>query len=98
MKKQTLYLSLDEFGKRIGLSQVDMEVIKLKIKLIAILKEARVKSKISQAELAKRMGTKQPAIARMEAGDVGDISLDYLVRIALMLRVPLEIHPLKKAA
>jgi DNA-binding XRE family transcriptional regulator len=95
MKKQTLYISLEEFGKRIGLSKLDREIIKLKIKLIVILKEARVKSKISQAELAKRIGTKQPAVARMEAGDVGDISLDYLIRAALALRVPLEILPIK---
>lgn len=98
MKKHTLYMNLDEFGTRIGLSKFDKELIKVKIGLINILRTARIKSKISQAELAKRIGTKQPAIARMEAGMVGDISLDFLTRVALALRIPFEIVPHKKAA
>lgn len=98
MKKHTLYISLDEFGTRIGLSQLDKELIKLKNRLISLLKAERIKLKISQGELAKHLGTQQPAIARMEAGMVGDVSLDFLVRVALVLRVPLEITPLKKAA
>lgn len=59
---------------------------------------ARLKLKLSQTVLAKRLGTKQPAIARMEAGHVGDISFDFLVRVALALGVGLELSPRKKAA
>lgn len=98
MKKKRFYYNREEFGSAIGLSALDKEVIRQKNRSIDYLKEARLKKGISQEELAKRMGTKQPAIARMEAGYVGDVSFDFLIRVAIALRVPLEISPLKKAA
>lgn len=98
MKKKKAYYSRDEFGAAIGLSALDKEVIRQKNRSIDYLKEARIKKGISQDELAKRLGTKQPAIARMEAGYVGDVSFDFLIRVAIALRVPLEITPVKKAA
>ena len=98
MKKKGTYYSRDKFGTAIGLSALDKEVVRQKNRSIDYLKEARLKKGISQAELARRLGTKQPAIARMEAGYVGDVSFDFLIRVAIALQVPLEITPLKKAA
>lgn len=92
------YHSLDEFGSVIGLSTLDKEVVRQKNRIIDILKAARLRRGISQVVLAKRLGTKQPAIARMEAGYVGEISFDFLVRVALALGVPLAVIPAKKAA
>lgn len=98
MKKKRTYYSRDEFGSAIGLSALDKEVVRQKNRSIDYLKEARLKKGVSQEELAKRLGTKQPAIARMEAGYVGDVSFDFLIRVAIALRVPLEIIPFRKAA
>jgi DNA-binding XRE family transcriptional regulator len=98
MKKSKKYVGLDEFGAAIGLSVMDKEIIRLKNKIIDHLKEVRLKKGVSQEGLAKRLGTKQPAIARMEAGYVGEVSFDFLIRVAIALKTPLEIVPLRKAA
>src|SRR6266508_2508846 len=54
---------------------------------IRALREARG---LSQTELAKRMGTSQPAIARLEAGRVTP-GLDTLDRVADALNVELAV-------
>jgi len=98
MKKKKFYLNVGKFGAAIGLSALDKEIIRQKNRMIDHLKEVRLKNEISQAELAKKLGTKQPAIGRMEAGYVGEVSFDFLIRVALALGVSLEIVPSKKAA
>lgn len=49
--------------------------------IIEALVQARTKAKLSQAELAKRIGTTQSAIARLEGGGVSP-SLSTLRRYA----------------
>lgn len=100
MKKNDLirYKDVEEFGKSLGLSQVDMELIRYKKELIAKLKERRKKLRMSQAEVAKKIGSQQPAIARMEAGLVGQVSMDFLVKIALTLGVAVTIKGMSRAA
>ncbi len=49
--------------------------------LAAALIDARARSDLSQEELAKRMGTSQPAIARLESGKANP-SLETLRRYA----------------
>jgi len=55
-----------------------------------IIKEARIKKGLTQKELAKRMGTKQPSIARLENGTSISPSLDFLSRAAKALNINLE--------
>lgn len=98
MKKKKSHLNLEEFGTAIGLRELDKAVIREKNRIIDYLKAARLKKGISQETLAKKMGTQQPAIARMEAGHVGEVSFDFLIRVALLLGLPLEVIPTKKAA
>ena len=50
--------------------------------------DARVKKKMTQAEIAKKAGTKQPVISRLEGG-VGSPSLSLIKRIAEALDVKL---------
>lgn len=50
-------------------------------KAISALISARIKKGITQKELAQKVGTKQSAIARFEAGGVNP-SLGFLERIA----------------
>lgn len=90
-EKATRYKSITEFGKALGLSEVEMELTRQKKKLIEKLKAVRLKKKISQARLAEMVGSKQPAIARMESGVVSEVSLDFLAKIALVLDVVLTI-------
>jgi len=53
---------------------------------------------MSQAQLAKALGTKQPAIARMEAGQVSHISLDFLLRAIFVLGLSHTFKPGKLVA
>ena len=86
-------------ARDLGLSEVEMEMIRQKKRLIKQLKEARAKKGLSQAEIARLVGTKQPAIARMEAGQVKvQVSMDFLLRAALVLGVSVVIRPTKAAA
>jgi DNA-binding Xre family transcriptional regulator len=92
------YKSVKEFGKALGLSEIDMAVVQQKKKIIEKLKKQRLKLKISQAALAKIVGSKQPAIARMESGQVSEVSLDFLARIALALDTSFTFYNTKLAA
>lgn len=98
MKKEIRYKNSDDFGKSLGLSSFDIEIIQQKKRLIDKLKAARVKKGLSQAQVAKLVESKQPAIARMEAGQVSHVSLDFLIRVAMALKVPVVIKPLPDAA
>ncbi len=85
--KRKKFKTAKEFGAFLGLSELDMELVQQKKKLIEKLKKARLDQEISQAELARMTQTKQPAIARMESGLVSQISFDFLAKVALVLNV-----------
>ncbi len=82
-----------DFGRALGLSDVEIELIHHKKKLIEKLRKAREKQGLSQAELAAKVDSKQPAIARMESGQVSQVSLDFLCKVALVLEVSIIIRP-----
>lgn len=86
------------FGRALGLSDVEMELIRQKKRLIERLKAARTRKGLSQAEVAHLIGSKQPAIARMEAGLVSQVSMDFLLRAALVLGITVTIKSTKLAA
>lgn len=65
-----------------------------KLALARQVRELREKNKLSQVELAERVGTKQPAIARLESGRVVP-RLDLLQKIARALGMRLEIQFVK---
>lgn len=66
----------DEYGKQL---EIAYQILQL-----------RTKKKISQAQLAKKIGTKQSNIARMEAGQQ-NFSVDILEKIAGALGCNLSI-------
>jgi predicted transcriptional regulator len=96
--KMERFKTAKEFGASLGLSGIEMEIIRQKKRIIEKLKEARAKKKISQAKLADLVGSKQPAIARMESGQVSEVSMDFLVKVALALEVSLTIRSMNAAA
>jgi len=57
--------------------------------------ELRIKKNLTQKQLAKQIGTSQPAIARLESGSYRNLSLSFLRRLAWALGAVPEIH-LKK--
>ena len=65
---------------------------KLNAKVARMIYEARMKAGLTQEQLAKRVGTTQPVIARLEDADYRGHSLTMLQRIADALNGQLEIH------
>jgi len=64
----------------------------LNVKVARMIYEARTKAGLTQQQLAKRVGTTQPVIARLEDADYRGHSLTTLQRIATALNGQLEIH------
>lgn len=87
------FKTADEFGKALGLSEIEIEIIRQKKRIIEKLRKVREQRGLSQSELAGMVSSKQPAIARMESGQVSEVSLDFLCKVALALEVSLTIKP-----
>lgn len=62
----------------LGLSDTESRLVEMKLALSVRLRKTREKRKLTQSELAKRMGSSQSRVAKMEAGDPS-VSLDLLV-------------------
>lgn len=56
-----------------------------------LIREARRRAGLTQAELAARAGTAQPAIARWESGSTA-VSLDDVIRLVRLCGLELELH------
>jgi DNA-binding XRE family transcriptional regulator len=63
----------------LGLSDEEAAFIELKLSLTRTLKARRADQGLTQAEVARRLGSSQSRVAKMEAGDPS-VSLDLLVR------------------
>jgi DNA-binding XRE family transcriptional regulator len=68
----------------LGLSDEEMAVIELKLVLRDQFRERRRRLRLSQQAVAKRLGSSQSRVAKMEAGDPS-VSLDLLIRALLAL-------------
>ncbi len=79
-----------EFKKAWDNLEPEFQVLKAMIK-------AREKSGISQAELARRLGTKQSVISRLERGAFSKATLETIKKVAdvLDLRLELKLHQKK---
>jgi hypothetical protein len=68
----------------LGLSKEEESLIDMKLALANKLKARRQERKLTQLEIAKRIGSSQSRIAKMEVADKS-VSLDLLVRSLLSL-------------
>jgi len=68
----------------------EYEALEPQFRLIKDILWRRSQLNLSQAQLARLVGTRQPAISRLERGD-GNITLSTLYRIASALDADLEI-------
>ena len=63
----------------LSLTEAEEQLVEMKLALARILRSARERHHLTQAELAKRVRSSQSRVAKMEAGDVS-ISLDLLMK------------------
>ena len=71
-----------------------------KLRIVEAIVRLRQKQKISQKELARRMGVSQPFVAKLERAQAHNFNVETLVKLAQALNGHLEIHirPKKVAA
>jgi ribosome-binding protein aMBF1 (putative translation factor) len=86
-EKNKRFKSSKDFGAFLKLSEIEMELIQQKKKLIKKLTKARIEKGLSQSALANLIYTKQPAIARMESEVISEVSFDFLAKVALALDI-----------
>jgi predicted transcriptional regulator len=68
----------------LGLTKEEAALIEMKLGLAESLRRRRVARKLTQTQLAKRLGSSQSRVAKMEAADAS-VSIDLLVRALLEL-------------
>jgi DNA-binding XRE family transcriptional regulator len=88
-KRQKLHAAGWKVGSTadfLGLSREEESLIDMKLALANKLKARRQQRKLTQLEIAKRIGSSQSRIAKMEVADKS-VSLDLLVRSLLSLGV-----------
>ena len=94
MKKEINTLA-DYMADETRVSKAEREQINFQVALIGKMIEAREKKGISQRELAKLSGVKQPAIARLESMK-STPQIDTLFKILAPLGYTLSITPISK--
>jgi ribosome-binding protein aMBF1 (putative translation factor) len=63
----------------LGLGKEETALIEVRVSLARELRRQRLAKNLSQAALAKRIGSSQSRVAKMEAGDAS-VSIDLLLR------------------
>ena len=74
----------------------EYDALKVEIKLAEEIIRARAKAKMTQAELARRIGTKSTAISRLESPNYGKASISMLKKVAQALGCELQIRLVPK--
>ena len=74
------------------------EALEAEFTLAREVLELRTEHDLTQRELAERMGTSQPAIARIESGNYRNASLAFIRRLADALDAEPVIHLRRKGA
>ena len=94
MKKIKIIDSKKELNKRLKNSEFkkEFENLESEFELAKQVINLRAKAKLTQKELAEKIGTSQPSIARLESGNYKNLSLSFLRRIGDAFGVQLHIQ------
>jgi predicted transcriptional regulator len=69
----------------------EYEDLKPKYELIRSLIKRRNQLRMSQSQLARTVGTRQPAISRLERGEFNNVTVSTLIKVAHALDLDLDI-------
>lgn len=75
-------------------NRIDLTIRDLKFELGNLITEARLYKGLTQMQLAEKIGTKQPSIARVENGDL-EPSVSFLDKIAMAIGTELILPKFK---
>lgn len=78
-KLQAAGWSVGSAREFLGLSDDDARLLRMRLGLVGAVRMARERSKLSQIELAERMGSSQSRVAKIESGDTS-VSFDLMLR------------------
>ncbi|MBA2404922.1 MAG: helix-turn-helix domain-containing protein [Bdellovibrionales bacterium] len=82
MSKIKSYKTVRQFSTdALGLNDYESWLITFKNKLVKLIVETRKKNDLSQADLAKILGTTQSVVSRIESGHSKNITIDYLLKV-----------------
>lgn len=76
--------TVKDSGDFLELTSMERELVAMRVALGRSLKAYRQKKRLTQSALAKRLGSSQSRVARMEGGDAS-VSLDLLIQGLLAL-------------
>ncbi len=88
-----------DVAEMLGLSAEDLVIVEFRAALAVALQQARKRRKLTQEEAAKRIGTSQAQVSKMEAGQ-SSITIDRLLKALAALGVsrPTILKALNSAA
>lgn len=89
------FTECDDFEKELNISSRQETEIQLEMEIIKATVEARKKSNLSQRDLSKISGIKQPAIARIESLR-GSPRIATIMKILNSMGYTLKVVPLNK--
>ena len=89
------YFTWEEMEERLQLTDEQKEEIRLETEIIQSIIDARKKKKMTQRELSKKSGVKQPVIARMER-QVNSPDTSTIIKILDPLGLTLKVVPKRK--
>ena len=85
----------DEFEKELNITPEQEAEIRLEMDIINATIEARQKCKLTQRELSKRSGIKQPVIARIEKC-INSPQTSTLIKLLYPMGYTIRVVPLEK--
>ena len=83
LKLEAAGWQLGDAAEFLGLTAAESELVEIKLRLAAAVQQRRTDAGLTQAQLAKRLGTSQPRVATMLAAK--EVSIDNLIRSLLIL-------------
>ena len=79
---ETAGFAIGTAAEFLGMSAEESALVEMRLALSGELRTRRTNSGLTQAALARRLGSSQSRVAKMEAGDPS-VSLDLLIRALL---------------
>ena len=85
----------DEIEKSLNITPEQEAEIQLEMDIIKAVIEARESQKLTQRELSKKSGVKQPAIARIEKG-INSAQIRTIIKLLYPMGYTLRVMPINK--